>query len=118
LFYACVDSTVYTLISCNIAGKDLGKTDEAEKYQALIWVAPYAHILIASYGQAYSADGTHCMSIHGWRAIPLCVLNSLGNPVAIGIAWAPTENAGVMTDCMALGALNSGCAKFSAQDAL
>ena len=88
---------MYTLISCNIAGKDLGKTDEAEKYQALIWVAPYAHILIASYGQAYSADGTHCMSIHGWRAIPLCVLNSLGNPVAIGIAWAPTENAGVMT---------------------
>jgi hypothetical protein len=37
------------------------------------------------------------MSIHGWRAIPLCVLNSLGNPVAIGIAWAPTENTGVMT---------------------
>jgi hypothetical protein len=75
----------------------LGKTDEADKYQALIWVAPYAHILIAKYGQAYSADGTHCMSVHGWRAIPLCVLNSLGSPVSVGIAWAPTENAGVMT---------------------
>ena len=75
----------------------MGKTDEAEKYQALIWVAPYAHLLIQKYGQAYAADGTHCMSVHGWRAIPLCVLNSLGSPVAIGIAWAPTENAGVMT---------------------
>ncbi len=88
---------MYTLISCIIAGNELGKNDEADKYQAMIWVAPYAHILIAKYGQAYSADGTHCMSVHGWRAIPLCVLNSLGNPVAIGIAWAPTENTGVMS---------------------
>ncbi len=75
----------------------MGKTDDEDVYQAMIWVAPYAHLLIAKYGQAYSADGTHCMSVHGWRAIPLCVLNSLGNPVAIAIAWAPTENAAVMT---------------------
>jgi hypothetical protein len=75
----------------------LGKTQDADKYQALIWVAPYAHLLIAKYGQAYSADGTHCMSVHGWRAIPLCVLNSLGSPVAIAIAWAPTENVAAMT---------------------
>ncbi len=75
----------------------MGKTDEADKYEALIWVAPYAHLLIQKYGQAYGADGTHCMSVHGWRAIPLCVLNSLGSPVTVGIAWAPTENAGAMT---------------------
>lgn len=81
-----------------MAGKDLGKTDvdDAEKYQAMIWVAPYAHIFIRSYGQAFALDGTHCMSEHGWRAIPLCVLNSLGNPIPIGIVWAPTENATVM----------------------
>jgi hypothetical protein len=75
----------------------LGKTDEADTYQAMLWVAPYAHLMIAKYGKAYSADGTHCMSVHGWRAIPLCVLNSLGSPVAIAIAWAPSENAAVMT---------------------
>ncbi len=92
-----IQQCIHCITSCIIAGKDLGKTDEADKYQALIWVAPYAHILLVKYGQAYSADGTHCMSVHGWRAIPLCVLNSLGDPVALGIAWAPTENTGVMS---------------------
>ncbi len=76
----------------------MGKSgDDAEKYQALIWVAPYAHVMIKVFGQAYSADGTHCMTQHGWRAIPLVVLNSLGNPVPIGIAWAPSENTAAMT---------------------
>ena len=96
--------TVYTPLSAlsttqfqHVAGKDVGKSgDDAEKYQALIWVAPYAHIMIQQYGQAYTADGTHCMSKHGWRAIPWCVLNSLGNPVPIGMAWAPSENANAM----------------------
>jgi hypothetical protein len=37
------------------------------------------------------------MTLHGWRAIPLVVLNSLGNPVPIGIAWAPSENTAAMT---------------------
>ncbi len=76
----------------------MGKSGEdSEKYQALIWVAPYAHVLTKAFGQAYSVDGTHCMTQHGWRAIPLVVLNSLGNPVPIGIAWAPSENTGALT---------------------
>ncbi len=76
----------------------MGKSGEdSEKYQALIWVAPYAHVLIKAFGQAYSGDGTHCMTQHGWRAIPLVVLNSLGNTVPIGIAWAPSENSAAMT---------------------
>jgi hypothetical protein len=81
-----------------LAGKDLGKSGEdAEKYQAMIWVAPYAHLFILAYGQAFAIDGTHCMTQHGWRAIPLCVLNSLGNPIPIGIVWAPTENLASLT---------------------
>ena len=63
----------------------------------MIWVAPYAHVFIRAFGQAYAVDGTHCMTEHGWRAIPLCVLNSLGNPIPIGIVWAPTENAAALT---------------------
>jgi len=79
------------------SGRDIGKLgDEADKYVALIWVPPYAHVLVEKFGDLYSTDGTHNISSLGWRSIPLCVHNSLGNPHAIALAFATSENSDVM----------------------
>jgi hypothetical protein len=75
------------------AGKDIGKTGDAEAdlYQAMVWIPPFAHVLVKWFGQLYATDGTHNMSKYGWRAIPLCVVNSLGNPHPVGMIWATSE---------------------------
>jgi hypothetical protein len=84
-------------ISCCVfshdAGKDVGKTGDAEAdlYQAMVWIPPFAHVLVKWFGQLYACDGTHNMSKYGWRAIPLCVVNSLGNPHPVAMVWATSE---------------------------
>jgi hypothetical protein len=70
--------------------------DKAEKYMAMVWIPPFCHIMIKSFGQMFATDGTHNMSKHGWRAIPLCVCNSLGNPHPVAMAWATAECLPVM----------------------
>jgi hypothetical protein len=47
--------------------------------------------MVKWFGQLYASDGTHNMSKYGWRAIPLCVVNSLGNPHPVGMIWATAE---------------------------
>ena len=81
------------------AGKDVGKTSDAEadRYQAMVWIPPFAHVLVKWFGQLYTSDGTHNMSKYGWRAIPLCVVNSLGNPHPVGMVWATAESFSAMT---------------------
>ena len=58
----------------------------------MIWVPPFAHVLVNWFGQLYATDGTHNMSKYGWRALPLCIVNSLGNPHPIGMIWATAES--------------------------
>jgi hypothetical protein len=100
--------SVYTVSSCHVvfciyfnhdAGKDVGKTGDAEadRYQAMVWIPPFAHVLVKWFGQLYASDGTHNMSKYGWRAIPLCVVNSLGNPHPVGMVWATAESFSAMT---------------------
>jgi len=79
------------------AGKDIGYGgDKAEKYMAMVWIPPFCHVLVKWFGQMFATDGTHNMSKHGWRAIPLCVCNSLGNPHPVAMAWATAECLQVM----------------------
>jgi hypothetical protein len=81
-----------------VTGADIGKTDSetAEKYFGLIWIAPYCHILVDHYGDMYCSDGTHGISVNNWRAIPLCVLNSLKNPHPVSMAFCTSENTAVL----------------------
>jgi hypothetical protein len=81
-----------------VYGKDIGKTDpeDAEKYFGLVWIAPFCHILVERYGDMYTTDGTHGVSVNNWRAIPLCVVNSLKNPFPVAMAFATSENAAVL----------------------
>jgi hypothetical protein len=85
------------LLTKIFAGRDLGKLgDDADKYFGLIWIAAYAHILIKQFGDLYTTDGTHKISNLGWRAIPICVVNSLGNPHAACMIFCTSENSDVM----------------------
>ena len=83
------------------AGRDLGKTgDDADKYFGLIWIAAYAHVLVKQYGDLYTTDGTHKISYLGWRAVPICVVNSLGNPHAICMIFCTSENSDVIVHAL------------------
>jgi hypothetical protein len=67
-----------------VQGKDIGKTeDDAEKYYGLVWIAPYASTMVQYFGDMYGSEGTHGISLNNWRAIPLCVNNSLGTEKAV-----------------------------------
>jgi hypothetical protein len=82
-----------------VFGKDIGKNDEenASKYFGLIWIAPFAHILMESYGDMVTTDGTHGFSVNNWRAVPFCVVNSLGSPIPVAMAFCTSENTAVLT---------------------
>ncbi len=81
-----------------VYGKDIGKTDEddAEKYFGLVWIAPFCHVLVHHFGDMYSTDGTHGVSVNNWRAIPFCVVNSLKNPFPVAMAFCTSENVAVL----------------------
>jgi hypothetical protein len=80
-----------------VHGRDIGKTDEdADKYFGLVWIAPFCHVLVESFGDMYTTDGTHGVSVNNWRAIPFCVVNSLKNPFPVAMAFCTSENAAVL----------------------
>jgi hypothetical protein len=81
-----------------VYGKDIGKidTENADRYYGLVWIAPYCHILVHHYGDMYTTDGTHGISVNNWRAIPFCVVNSLKNPFPVAMAFCTSENASVL----------------------
>ena len=85
------------MFTTSFAGKDLGKQgDDALKYFGLIWIPSYSHILCKQFGDMYTTDGTHKISHLGWRAMPICVVNSLGNPHAVAMIFCTTENSDVL----------------------
>ncbi len=91
-----------------VQGKDIGKTEyDAEKYYGLVWIAPYASIMVQYFGDMYGSDGTHGISLNNWRAIPLCVNNSLGTPVPVAMVFCTSENQHVLTAMIRM--LNEVC---------
>jgi hypothetical protein len=98
------------LLTQYFAGKDVGKSgDDADRIFGLIWVASYAHILVKQYGDLFTTDGTHNLSRLGWRAIPICIVNSLGNPHAVCMAFCTSENSDVIVNVLTR--LNDHCEK-------
>jgi hypothetical protein len=85
-----------------VYGRDIGKNDEenASKYFGLIWIAPFAHVMMEMYGDMLTTDGTHGFSVNNWRAIPLCVVNSLGSPIPVAMAFCTSENTAVLSIMM------------------
>jgi hypothetical protein len=81
-----------------IGDNDIGKTDDdnAEKYYGLVWIAPYCHVFVDHFGDLYTTDGTHGISVNYWRAIPFCVVNSLKNSFPVAMAFCTSENAAVL----------------------
>lgn len=80
-----------------VYGRDIGKTgEEADKYFGLVWIAPFCHMLVDHFGDMYTSDGTHGISVNNWRAIPFCVVNSLKNPFPVAMAFCTSENAAVL----------------------
>ncbi len=75
----------------------------------MIWVASYAHILVKQFGDLFTTDGTHKLSRLGWRAIPICIVNSLGNPHAVCMAFCTSENSDVIVNV--LSRLDDHCKK-------
>jgi hypothetical protein len=80
-----------------VYGRDLGKsgTDE-DKMIGIIWIAPFAHLLVQAYGDLFGTDGTHGISHYGWRAMPFYTMNSLDNPHPVMVVMATSENADIM----------------------
>ena len=80
-----------------VYGRDLGKTGiDADKMIGVVWIAPYAHLLVQAYGDLFGADGTHGMSLYGWKAIPFAPMNSLDNPHPVMVILATSENAEIV----------------------
>jgi hypothetical protein len=80
-----------------VYGRDIGKTgEEADNYFGLVWIAPFCHMLVDHFGDMYTSDGTHGISVNNWRAIPFCVVNSLKNPFPVAMAFCTSENAAVL----------------------
>ena len=83
-----------------VYGKDLGKSGaDEDKMMGIILVAPYAHLLVQSFGDLFCADGTHGIALYGWRAIPIACCNSLDNPHPAVLVLATSENADIL--CLA-----------------
>ena len=61
----------------------------------------------------YATDGTHNISLNGWRAIPFCVNNSFGNPVPCAMAFATSENSDVLALMVRL--VNKNCKEHDVQ---
>jgi hypothetical protein len=85
-----------------VYGKDIGKNDEedASKYFGLVWIAPFAHVMMQNYGDMLTTDGTHGFSVNNWRAIPLCVVNSLGSPIPVAMAFCTSESTAILSIMM------------------
>jgi len=80
-----------------VYGRDLGKSGtDADKMIGLVWIAPFAHLLVQAYGDLFGTDGTHGISHFGWRAMPFYTMNSLDNPHPVMVVMATSENADIM----------------------
>jgi hypothetical protein len=80
-----------------VYGRDLGKIGiDAEKMIGIIWIAPFAHLLVDAYGDLFVTDGTHGMSQYGWRSMPIAVCNSFDNPHPPMVVMATSENADIL----------------------
>jgi hypothetical protein len=60
-------------------------------YRNIVWVPWYAHLL-APYFDYFMCDGTHDLSKHGWRFIPLCIVSSGGSLLPIGAVFGLEES--------------------------
>ena len=68
-------------------------THKTRRY--VFWVAKYAH-LCAMYFDYLLMDGSHGISKHGWKYIPLCIKTSGGSIVPICAVWGLEEDTASM----------------------